>query len=138
MENLNGADSDYLLQNSIEDLYQSSHYWLSDIEFWKTELLFFQDLLDKHAPRIESADDKKQLDHFQNLIIYYNGELLDEYYRKVRKHTKYLAKMIENGPSFDDYTYREMHKTYEDQIISINNRLKEYKIELFNFIKTIW
>ena len=67
MENLNGTESEYLLQSSVEDLHQVSTYWLSEIEFYKTELNFFQDLLDKHCPKINSPEDKKQLDHFQNL-----------------------------------------------------------------------
>ena len=138
MENLNGTDSEYLLQSSLEDLHQVSSYWLDEIEFWKTELIFFQDLLDKFCPKITTSEDKKQLDHFQNLIIYYNGELLDEYNRKIRKHTKHLARTMEAGPSFDDYSYREQHKQYGDQMSAIGKRLQEYKVELFEFIQTIW
>ena len=138
MENLNGTESEYLLQSSLEDLHQVSQYWLSEIEFWKTELNFFQEMLDKHCPQIKTPEQKKELDHFQNLIIYYNGELLDEYNRKIRKHTKYLARLIGSGPSFDDFSYREKNKTYSEQIGSIRKRLQEYKIELFEFIQTVW
>ena len=138
MENLNGTESEYLLQSSVEDLHQVSTYWLSEIEFYKTELNFFQDLLDKHCPKINSPEDKKQLDHFQNLIIYYNGELLDEYNRKVRKHTKRISRIMDEGPTFEDFSYREEHKLLGDQMSSIGKRLQEYKVELFEFIQTIW
>jgi hypothetical protein len=138
MENLNGTESEYLLQSSLEDLHQVSQYWLSEIEFWKTELIFFQEMLDKHCPQINTPQQKKQLDHFQNLIIYYNGELLDEYNRKIRKHTKRLARLMASEPSFDDFSYREKHRTYGEQIGSIRKRLQEYKIELFEFIQTVW
>ena len=138
MENLNGTDTEGLLQSSLEDLHQVSQYWLDEIEFWKTELIFFQDLLDKFCSNITTSEGKKQLDHFQNLIIYYNGELLDEYNRKIRKHTKLLARLKEEAPSFDDLSYREQHKQYGEQMSAIGKRLQEYKVELFEFVQTIW
>ena len=138
MENLNGTESENLLQSSLEDLHQVSKYWLDEIEFWKTELVFFQDLLDKFCPNIHTTEDKKQLDHFQNLIIYYNGEVLDEYNRKIRKHTKMLARLMDEPLSFEDLSYRDQHKTYGDEMSSMGKRLQEIKTELFEFIQTIW
>jgi len=138
MEKLNGTESEYLLQSSLEDLHQVSKYWFSEIEFFKTELNFFQDLLDKHCPNINSDEDKKQLDHFQNLIIYYNGELLDEYNRKVRKHTKRLARLLDEGSTLEDFSYREDHKLLGNDMSSLGKRLQEYKVELFDFIQTVW
>jgi hypothetical protein len=139
MENLNGTDTEYLLQSSLEDLHQVSKYWLDEIEFWKTELVFFQDLLDKFCPNIHTSEDKKQLDHFQNLIIYYNGELLDEYNRKIRKHTKMLARlMAEEQAKIEDMSFREQHRVYGEEVSAMGKRLQEYKTELFEFIQTIW
>ena len=79
MEQLTSAGSDYLLEIGLESLHKDSKVWKSRIEMWKRELVFFQRLLDSYSNKFENPEDKKAEDHFQNLIIYYNGELLDEY-----------------------------------------------------------
>ncbi|MDN5205055.1 hypothetical protein QQ008_26940 [Fulvivirgaceae bacterium BMA10] len=136
MENLKQANNDFLLQRSLDDLHTTSKKWLSQIDFWKDELHFFQKLLDINAGKAIDQDQKKQIDHFQNLIIYYSGELLDEYHQKVRRHEKKLETLLLSVKE-NEQAYREEHITIHDEIESFEKQFQEYKRELFSFIESL-
>lgn len=132
MENLIASDTKFLLERSIDDLCHTSKEWLAEINFWKTELAFFQKILEVSAPKLKNSEEKMELDHLQNLILFYNGELLDKYRQDVKRHVKYLAE-LQNKPDHDDETFREAHLKYHDQVTSFARRFKEFKTELFEF-----
>lgn len=132
MENLMAPDTKFLLDRNIEDLHHTSREWLSEINFWKTELAFFQKILEISAPKLQHSEEKMQLDHLQNLILFYNGELLDKYRQNVKRHAKHLGKILQNG-SEEDALIRETHMKYYDQVSSFAKRFKEFKLELFEF-----
>jgi hypothetical protein len=133
MKNLSPATSNYLLEVSLEDLHQESRTWLSEIEFWKIELSFYQKLLEKVAVKLTNVEEKKKTDHFQNLIIYFQGELLDQYEHDIREHEKYLNNMVQEKIPLNEQLYREVHKNFEHQIKSFGFDLKQFKKDLFAF-----
>ena len=133
MKNLSPATSNYLLEVSLENLHQESRTWLSEIEFWKIELSFYQKLLEKVAVKLTNVEEKKKTDHFQNLIIYFQGELLDQYQHDIREHEKYLNNMIQEKIPLNEQLYREVHKNFEHQIKSFGSDLKQFKKDLFSF-----
>ena len=133
MKNLSPATSNYLLEVSLEDLHQESRTWLSEIEFWKIELSFYQKLLEKVAVKLTNVEEKKKTDHFQNLIIYFQGELLDQYQHDIREHEKYLNNMVQEKIPLNEQLYREVHKNFEHHIKSFGSDLKQFKKDLFAF-----
>lgn len=134
MENLPSTTSDFLLRESLNDLHKNSRQWVSEVDLWKTELNFFQKLLDKYCTKVTTYQGKKQLGHLQNLITYYQGELLDEFAKAVRKHEKYLSRILD-GSETDEEAYRVKHEIIEDKIATFRIRFKDYKKELFGFIE---
>ena len=133
MNNLSPATSNYLLEVSLEDLHKESRTWVSEVEFWRIELSFYQKLLEKVAVYLTSVEDKKKIDHFQNLITYYQGELLDQYEHDIREHEKLLYEMIQEKAPMNEQIYREVHKKYENQIKSFDLDFKHYRKELYAF-----
>jgi hypothetical protein len=132
MNQISPATTSCLLEVSMEDLHQESKTWLSEIEFWRIELSFYQQLLEKVA-RHTLGEDKKAIDHFQSLIFYFKGELLDQYEHDIREHERYLDAMVEEKAPFDEAFYREKHKKYESQINSFGIDFKQYRKELYAF-----
>ena len=139
MEQLKNAGSDYLLEIGLETLHKDSEVWKSRIEMWKRELIFFQKLLDSYSLKFDSPDDKKEEDHFQNLIIYYNGELLDEYKQAARRQEKRLAEMMgnESPDHVDESEYRNQHIELKRKVDSFDKQFRKYKHEFFNFIEKV-
>lgn len=139
MEQLTNAGSAYLLEIGIEELHKDSKVWLSRIELWKRELLFFQKLLDSNSTKFVNHEDKKNEDHFQNLIIYYNGELLDEYKQLVRRQVKQLSALVsKNGTEpIDESTFRNNQINLKKKVDSFDREFRKYKHEFFEFIEKV-
>jgi len=133
MNLLSPATTNYLLEVSMENLHQESNAWLTEIEFWKAELAFYQKLLEKISVKLTSVEDKKKIDHFQNLIIYFGGELLDQYEHDIREHEKYLGQMVQDKVPVNEQLYREIHKKYQAQITAFDLDFKAYRQELFSY-----
>jgi hypothetical protein len=91
MKSLSPANQHFLLEISMEDLHKDIALWLSEIEFWRVELLFFQKLVEKAASKTSSVEDKQRLAHFQNLLTYYQGEVADQFEKEVHQHELYLT-----------------------------------------------
>jgi len=137
MEQLTNAGSDYLLEIGIEELHKDSKVWMSRIELWKRELQFFQKLLDSNSPKFDNPDDKKKEDHFQNLIIYYSGELLDEYKQAVRRQEKRLAELVslDNADKIDQAEFRNQQIELKAKVDSFDREFRKYKHDFFGFIE---
>ncbi len=137
MENLKEANSDFLLEIGLENLHQESCVWVSQLDLWKIELAFFQKLMDTNSAKFTSKDQKKELDHFQNLIIYYNGELLDQFRKKIRKHEKTLSSELKNENRLDETIYRNQHRVISSELKSLQHEYYLYKKDFFSFMETV-
>ena len=126
----------YILQPSLLEKHRVTLNWLSSTLLWQREFNFFQKLLDQNAPKLTSVDDKKKIDHFQNLIIYYLGELIPELRKKLRDHENRLADMLKTKNELKTQYFKE-HQTVMQELESFNIRFVEYKEELFEFIEKL-
>lgn len=137
MKTLKNPDSAYLLEESVEHLHKESLTWLSEINLWKKEVTFFQKLLDNYAPKFSETADKQKIDHFQNMIIYYNGELLDEFEKNIRNHERMIARQMAEYDVLDETDYRKIHADVRSQINSFKNVYFEYKSDFFKFLEPV-
>ena len=80
---------------------------------------------------------KKMLGHFQNLIIYYNGELLDQFRQQTRRNTKYLAQCIEGNTEFDHTAYQQKFGRLGDDLQAFTSAYRKYKKEFFEFLEEV-
>jgi DNA primase large subunit len=125
----------YILQPTLLAKHRKTLEWLSSSVLWKRELAFFQKLLDQFAKNFQSAEDKKKIDHFQNLIVYYNGELVDSLASRLRQHEKKLAETLESRDESKTEYFME-HDALMNELESFNNRFVQIKGELFSFIES--
>ncbi len=135
MEKLMLDNSEVLADHNLESLLYNSKEWKSEVDMWKQELKFFQKLLDKNVSSFSSVEQKQKLDHFQNLIIYYDGELLDFFRQKARRHAKYLSAHVENGKDLNKEEYQEKFGTVNDQLNAFASEFRKYKKDFFQFIE---
>lgn len=128
---------EYILQPTLVWKHKKTLEWLSTATFWKRELAFFQKILDEYAPRFSSEADKMKISHFQNFIIYYRDELINQLISKLRLHEKRLAEILETKNESDVEYFKE-HADLMSELESANTQLSTTKEELFSFIeKTI-
>jgi len=134
MISVTGVTGKYILQPSLVTMHQESLNWISATALWKRELSFFQKLLDQHAPKLDNVEFKKQVDHFQHLITYYAGELVDELRKKLREHEHNLATMLQEVNEAD-VEYIKEHQGVIEQLSSFQKVFAEFKHSFFEFIE---
>jgi hypothetical protein len=135
MVSITGITGNYVLQPVLLEKHRKTLDWLSSSILWKSELAFFQKTLDERASSFTAVADKKQIDHFQNLIIYYNGELIDEFRKTLREHESHLADMLAHKDEANTVYFKE-HDTIMDQLESFSKVFTEFRTEFLDFIKT--
>ncbi|HEU5289161.1 MAG TPA: hypothetical protein VFU05_00880 [Cyclobacteriaceae bacterium] len=129
-----GTTGKYILQPSLISMHQQSLEWLSTSALWKRELSFFQKLLDQNSLKATSPDQKKEMDHFQHIITYYNGEVVDGLRKTVREHEKDLADMLQRLDESDTQYFKD-HKNVINELITFSKTYDQFKHEFFSFIE---
>ena len=134
MISVTSVTNDYIIQPSLIEKHRRTLNWLSSTVLWQREFNFFQKILDQSAPKFSRIEDKKKIDHFQNLIIYYNGELIGELRKKLRDHEHRLADMLQTKDERKTEYFKE-HDALMLELESFSNSFAEYKEEFFEFIE---
>lgn len=124
----------YILQPSLLDMHHQSLDWLSTTLFWKRELAFFQKLLDQYASFFTSTDDKKKIDHFQNLIMYYSAELIDSLRDRLHEHENRLAESLKKLNEADTEYYTQ-HQSLMEELTGFDEHFIKFKNDFFAFIE---
>ena|SRR5690349_21293890 len=135
-----GATGNYILQPETLEKHSRTLEWLSATMLWKSELSTFQKILDQRAPRLTTTNDKKKIDYFQNLITYYNGEVVSEIRKKLRDHETKLAHMLEFKSESDTEYFKE-HEAIMNQAEIFSNLFKDFRAEFLAFtevVKTVY
>lgn len=136
MISVTSVTGEYILQPSLLEKHRRTLEWLSSTLLWKREFIFFQKLLDQQSVKFSSVDDKKKVDHFQNLIIYYNGEVIDGLRKKLREHESKLADVLQTKNELKTEYFKE-HDAIMQELESFQIRFVEYKEGLFEFIEKV-
>ena len=136
MISVTGVTGNYILQPSLVEMHKKSLEWFSATLLWKRELKFFQLLLQNQASKFSSLDDKKKIGHFQNLITYYSGELVEILRKKLRDHENNLARMLQDENE-SDTVYIKEHQSVMGELQSFSDSFHEYRHEFFDFIERV-
>jgi hypothetical protein len=128
--------TNYILQPGLLDKHRKTLNWLSSSLLWQREFNFFQKLLDQHATKFNAIEDKKKIDHFQNLLIYYNNEVIIDLRKKLRDHENKLADMLKTKDELKTEYFKE-HDALMQELEAFNVSFIEYKEELFEFIEKV-
>ena len=136
MISVTSVTDNYILQPTLLNKHKKTLEWLSATILWKRELAFFQKLLDQYAPKFSSTDEKKKIDHFQNLILYYKSELIDTMATRLRLHEKKLADMLESKDETQTSYFKE-HDGLMNEMEAVNTQFLQNKEELYSFIENV-
>ena len=134
MQSLKSADGKFVLEQGLESLHAENKVFQSNVEFWKREMQFLDHLLVKNEPFVKTERNKKELEHFQNRLIYYRGEVLDQLLHDLREAEHKLAANMQTEHA-DESVYRTQHNASADAIKSFQKVYNEFKEELFTFIE---
>ncbi len=124
----------HYLQPSLVEMHRRSLDYLSSTLLWKRELSFFQRLLENSVLKFSKAEEKKKIGHFQSLITYYSGELVDLPHKKIRQHEHRLAEILQKQHESDAEYFVE-HRKIISQAESFSKSHDEFRHELYDFVE---
>ena len=127
-----GVTGNYILQPELLKKHTKTVDWISSTMFWKSELTTFQKMLDERASLLTSTDDKKNISHFQNIIIYYKNEVLVDLRKQLRDHEGRLANVLGTQKESDTQYFSE-HEELMDRLNSFYNSFMGFRNELLGF-----
>jgi len=107
MISVTGATNYYSLQPALLEKHSRTLSWLSATMHWKSELRFYQKMLNDLRPSMISFEVKAEIDDLENQVLYFLLEGIEELRRKLRHHESKLAKMLEARAEWDTQYYKE-------------------------------
>ncbi|MEM9831044.1 MAG: hypothetical protein AAF944_10430 [Bacteroidota bacterium] len=125
------------MERNIDEMYHNSLDWQSEVSLWKQEMKFFQKMLDTYTGKCLSIEQKQRLSHLQNLHIYYDGELLDQFRQQTRRHVKYLAHQMEEGSTLNLNEYQQKFGGLSSHLAAFAAEYRRYKKDFFALMEEL-
>ena len=119
---------------SAGQLHNESKDWQNKISFWKDETSFLEKIIGKTALNLHEDRTKKDLEHFQNKLIYYRGEVLDTMHHDIQGHESELATLVQE-PAAELKAYKDAHNKHTDSLHSFEKEYNTLKKEIFSFVE---
>jgi hypothetical protein len=108
----------------IYDLHEENKTWLSNLAFYKDELLIMQKRIEEIARKNNSKNILESIEHFQNQLII-QKEQLDILTHDVREKESTLEQQAKANPTAID------HQPFEEDLV-LKDRMKTYGNLFFN------
>lgn len=128
----NRPNGTYILDANWHELYVLTKHWESDLLFYKDDLNFLDNLIDKYIIWISKKEDMEAVWGIEKSIAETNKKCA-VLLQKVNKHLTYLVNLMENPFKYDAHKFRANHQQLENNIINFvkvfrNNRNEVFKI----------
>jgi lipase chaperone LimK len=132
---LSPATGDYLLMPAPEQLHQEAVEWLSDLEFYATELNFFSHLLTTTRLVAESPAVEDQLTRLEKKVDRFREKRLSPLRQSLVAFEKHLSDL-------DLETFHARQEPIQTEHRELNRSLREFwtdlkqlKSDLFRFVE---
>jgi hypothetical protein len=118
-------------------LHRMSRKWLSDLGFYKDELLFMQNLLQKHFLYFFEKERINIVNPLAKRLSYTLKKQLEQLEKEVSAHESQLVQTIKIGIKTDEKKYRMAHATLDDSFLQFEEDLKLAKQKLFQIAEKV-
>ena len=77
----------------------------------------------------DTREDRSDVNHFQNLVLFYTVEVIEDIRKKLRNHESKLARMLETRSEWETQYYKE-HGELMDEAEALSKRFENLKADL--------
>jgi len=134
MISVTGPTNHYSLQPALLEKHSRTLSWLSATMHWKSELAFYQKMLNDLRSSMTSAGVKPKVEDLDNQVLYFLLEGIEELRRRLRHHESRLAKMLEARAEWDTQYYKE-HDALMESAASLAQNIETLVDELRECLK---
>ncbi len=128
--------SAYLKKESLLGLHQTCVWWLSELEFCKTEFSFLNKLLDRYFLRMKSATQLAALMNMEKKVRLFRTKTWKIIHTHVVHHEHMLTALDENMFAQDEQYIRDEHQKLMAVVQAFMDQVRELKKEIFRFVET--
>jgi hypothetical protein len=126
--------TELLLGAGLNVLHFESQEWLETIHFWKDEVKFFEDLLNKKEPKNGS---KENFSNMLKTLDQIHADLYKDLEDDIIDHEKLLSRIEKSEKGLSDSYYREKHRKIEQRMETFTRDFLSFKRIIFNYVKNL-
>jgi len=122
-----------LLLGAGQDLLHfETQEWLDSIDFWKDEIRFFENLLNKKKSQEESIQEYSKMLKSLDKI---HADLFKDIEDDILEHEKLLSRLVKVEKGLSDADYREQYQSLTERMNTFTNNFKTFKRIVFEYAK---
>lgn len=123
-------NGNYIFDSSWQDLHILTKHWKSDLLFYKDDLRFLDDLIDKYIIWISKEDDLESVRNIRKRIVKTTKEC-DLLLQGINKHLKHIEGLMEDPFKYDSHNFRTEHQQLENDITIFLKTFRANRKEVF-------
>lgn len=123
-----------LLGAGLNILHFESREWIDTLEFWKDEVKFFENLLNKKKYKDESKQEYARM--LKNLDKIHK-DLFNDFEADLMAHERILSRLEQGEKGLSDGEYREKHRHLLGRMETFKIDFQQFKKIVFDYVKTI-
>lgn len=122
--------SDFLKRTAWEELYVLTQHWKSDLDFYKDEMQFLNNLINKYF--IWMTKDEN-IDKVRLMVV--NLSKLEKQRillaTDIKKHLSHIAGIMESAFTHNEQAFRDEHAALEEKMVLLIKDIRKVKKEVF-------
>ncbi|MFO7673507.1 MAG: hypothetical protein R6V74_07360 [Lutibacter sp.] len=132
----NRPNGTYILDANWEALYILTKHWKTDLLFYRDDLNFLDNLIDKYLIWISNKKDSETVRKIDNSILE-TAKKCNDLLQRVDKHLTHLANLMEDPFKYDSHQFRAEHQQLEDDITNFVKAFRTNRKEVFEVTKMV-
>jgi hypothetical protein len=96
--------ANYIHEADWQELYQLTELWKNDLEFYRDDLRFLQNIIDRYfiwMIKRENLDEVREIE----VTLVEIGKKCDSLLKRAQKHLTHLADLIDDPFKYDSHTF---------------------------------
>ncbi|MBK9734270.1 MAG: hypothetical protein IPO92_04590 [Saprospiraceae bacterium] len=117
----------------LSDLHFENSQWLSELKFWKDEIVTFNHRLGEVVMRYSSQEIRAKIEHFHNQFIVHS-EVIDTLKKSIKQNEKEIANFAAAHTIAVDHVHFKDHTGLREEMETQRSIYGELKNEYFKFL----
>lgn len=118
---------------TLEELHAASLSWKSTVAFWRIEMRFFQNLIDKYFMDMTTEQNLGKTTEVVDQMSLIRDRGLRELDANVEEHEQHLAQLLDH--QWDEKKYREEHYLLATGMAEFQKKFQELKQQVFHLVE---
>lgn len=132
----NRPNGTYIFESDLQRLYALTKHWESDLLFYKDDLNFLSQLINKYFIWISKKEDVEAVRNIQVNIDKTEMQCSD-LLKRVNKQLNHFANMTDNPFKYDTHQFRTEHQQLENDIADFTKAFRANRKEVFAVTKHV-